>query len=196
MAVSVGGGGRGQLNSEINVTPMVDVMLVLLVIFMVTAPLLNTGVEVDLPQTNTKPVKDPKGKPTLSITRDFALYIGGEKIEWAGLDAALKARGKMDELQIEADKDLPYAVVVTAMAVAQQAGVGKLQLLSDPGASLDLKALDTGHVERGAPLAPGEQPAPATGQPLPDQPAQDQPAQGKPASGQPAQGQPAQGATR
>jgi hypothetical protein len=68
------------------------------------------------------------------------------------------------------------------MAVAQQAGVGKLQLLSDPGASLDLSALDTGHVERGAPLAPGDQPAPATGQPV------QEPAQGRPATGQPAQG--------
>jgi biopolymer transport protein TolR len=153
MAVSSGGGGRGQLNSEINVTPLVDVMLVLLVIFMITAPLLNTGVEVDLPETNTKPVKDPKGKPTLSITKQYELYIAGQKVEWGRLAETLRATGKMDELQIEADKDLPYAVVMTAMAVAQQAGVGKLQLLSDPGAQLDLKALDTGQ------MAPGTEPA-------------------------------------
>jgi biopolymer transport protein TolR len=168
MAMSGGGGGMGQLNSEINVTPLVDVMLVLLVIFMITAPLLNTGVEVDLPETHTKAIKDPKGKPTLSITKEYALFLGGDKVEWGKLAEALRGRGQMDELQIEADKDLPYAVVVTAMAVAQQAGVGKLQLLSDPGASLDLKALDTGQLERGAPLEPGEQPAPATGQPLPE----------------------------
>jgi biopolymer transport protein TolR len=169
MAMSGGGdAGRGQLNSEINVTPMVDVMLVLLVIFMITAPLLNTGVEVDLPDTNTKPVKDPKGKPTLSITRELGLFIGGERVEWSGLADALRGRGQMDELQIEADKDLPYAVVVTAMAVAQQAGVGKLQLLSDPGAQLDLRALDSGEVERGTPedavVPPGGQP-PAGAQP-------------------------------
>jgi biopolymer transport protein TolR len=168
MAMSSGGGGRGQLNSEINVTPMVDVMLVLLVIFMVTAPLLNTGVEVDLPETNTKPIKDPKGKPTLSITREYVLYLGGDQVAWAKLAETLRASGQMEELQIEADKDLPYSVVVTAMAVAQQAGVGKLQLLSDPGASLDLSSLDSGQVERGAPLAPGEQPAPGTGQPQPE----------------------------
>ncbi len=103
MAMSAGGGsggGRGQLNSEINVTPMVDVMLVLLVIFMVTAPLLNTGVEVDLPETNTKPIKDPKGKPTLSITKQYELYIGGEKIPWAQLAQNLRGRGQMPELQI------------------------------------------------------------------------------------------------
>jgi len=149
MAMSSGDGGRGQLNSEINVTPMVDVMLVLLVIFMITAPLLNTGVEVDLPETNTKPIKDPKGKPTLSITKQYELYIGGEKVEWAKLAEAIKQRGRLDELQIEADKDLPYAVVVTAMAVAQEAGVGKLQLLSDPGAALDLRALDSGKMAGG-----------------------------------------------
>ncbi len=165
MAISSSGGGRGQLNSEINVTPMVDVMLVLLVIFMVTAPLLNTGVEVDLPDTHTKPIQDPKGKPTLSITREYQLFIGGEQVAWASLAQELRARGQMDELQIEADKDLPYSVVVTAMAVAQQAGVGKLQLMSDPGAALDLSALDSGQVARGAPLAPGQEPAPATGQP-------------------------------
>ena len=160
MAMSVGGGGaggggRGQLNSEINVTPMVDVMLVLLVIFMVTAPLLNTGVEVDLPETNTKPLKDPKGKPTLSITKEYQLFIAGKQIEWAGLRDALAALPDTKELQIEADAALPYAVVVTAMAVAQEAGVGKLQMLSDPGAQLDLRSLDTGEIKAGAPPAGG-----------------------------------------
>ena len=159
-----GGGGRGQLNSEINVTPMVDVMLVLLVIFMVTAPLLNTGVEVDLPETNTKPIKDPKGKPTLSITKQYELFIGGEKIPWAQLAQNLRGRGQMPELQIEADKDLPYGVVVTAMAVAQEAGVGRLSLLSDPGAQLDLEGLDAGKLSAddgagSAPAAPPGQPA-------------------------------------
>ena len=166
MAISSSSGGRGQLNSEINVTPLVDVMLVLLVIFMITAPLLNTGVEVDLPETNTKPVVDPKGKPTLSITKKYELYIGGQKLPWAGLANALRARGRLDELQIEADKDLPYAVVMTAMAVAQQAGVGKLQLLSDPGAQLDLAALDSGQVAAGpagAPPARTAAPQPAGG---------------------------------
>jgi biopolymer transport protein TolR len=164
---SSGGGGRGQLNSEINVTPLVDVMLVLLVIFMITAPLLNTGVEVDLPETNTKPITDPKGKPTLSITRAYELYIGGDKVEWSRLAETLRGRGQMDELQIEADKDLPYGVVVTAMAVAQQAGVGKLQLLSDPGAQLDLRSLDAGKIGQGQEAAPGQAPAgqPAAGQP-------------------------------
>jgi biopolymer transport protein TolR len=169
MAVSGGGnGGRGQLNSEINVTPMVDVMLVLLVIFMITAPLLNTGVEVDLPDTTTKPIKDPKGKPTLSISKTYELYMAGEKVAWAKLAETLRASGNLAELQIEADKDLPYAVVVTAMAVAQQAGVGKLQLLSDPGANLDLGALDTGKMEG---VVPGSEPAETQPPAAPAQPA-------------------------
>jgi len=181
MAMSSGGdAGRGQLNSEINVTPMVDVMLVLLVIFMITAPLLNTGVEIDLPETNTKPIKDPKGKPTLSISREYQLWMGGEQIPWSQLAERLRGQGQMPELQIEADKDLPYSVVVTAMAVAQQAGVGKLQLVSDPGAELDLKSLDTGQLERGAPLEPGEKP-PAATPPPPAAPAAAPP--GQPAAG-------------
>ena len=161
MAVSSSGGGRGQLNSEINVTPLVDVMLVLLVIFMITAPLLNTGVEVDLPETNTKPIKDPKGKPTLSISKQYEVFFDGQKVSWAQVGATLRARGQMPELQIEADKDLPYGVVVTAMAVAQEAGVGKLQLLSDPGAQLDLSALDSGK------MAPGQAAPAGAGQPAP-----------------------------
>ncbi|HTE50993.1 MAG TPA: biopolymer transporter ExbD, partial [Kofleriaceae bacterium] len=123
----------------------------------------NTGVEVDLPETNTQPVKDPKGKPTLSITKQYELFIGGEKIAWNKLAENLKARGEMPELQIEADKDLPYGVVVTAMAVAQEAGVGKLQLLSDPTAQLDLGSLDSGKLApspaAGEPPAAGAQPA-------------------------------------
>jgi biopolymer transport protein TolR len=158
MAISSSGGGRGQLNSEINVTPMVDVMLVLLVIFMVTAPLLTTGVEVNLPKTDTKPMKDPEGKPTLSITRTNKLYIGGQEVKWAKLAEALRALEPLPELQIEADKDLPYGVVVTAMAVAQEAGVGTLQLLSDPGARIDLQTLDSGQVETEEPGLEGPPP--------------------------------------
>jgi biopolymer transport protein TolR len=129
---------------------------------MVTAPLLNTGVEVDLPETNTKPVKDPKGKPTLSITKKYELFIGADQLEWATLAEALRARGQMDELQIAADKELPYAVVMTAMAIAQEAGVGKLQLVSDPGAQLDLKSLDSGKMAEGS-TAGGEASQPEAG---------------------------------
>lgn len=138
-------GGSGQLNSEINVTPLVDVMLVLLVVFMITAPMLNTGVDIDLPDTQAKNIEDPDGALTLSIGKGRKILLGGEPVTWKTLADALHKNDRVQtekELYIEADKDLPYAVVVTAMAVAQEAGVTKLQMLTDPDADLDLASLD------------------------------------------------------
>src|SRR5262245_31673522 len=119
-----GGGGDGELNSEINVTPMVDVMLVLLIIFMITAPMMNTGVDLDLPAVTAKNIEDPEGKLVMSIGPDRSLKLGGTAIKWGELEAKLKANDRVQkesELYIEADKNLPYEVVITAMAVAKNA---------------------------------------------------------------------------
>jgi biopolymer transport protein TolR len=153
MSGGSGGGGGQQLNSEINVTPLVDVMLVLLVIFMVTAPMLTTGVDIDLPQTTAPAVEDPTGQATLSIQDNRQLYLSGKPIRWADLKTELEGSNQVQskkELYVEAAKDLPYGVVVTAMAVARQAGVVKLQMLTDAAAELDLGELD----KVGAPTAP------------------------------------------
>ncbi len=149
MAMTTGGGGRGgnDLNAEINVTPLVDVMLVLLVIYMITAPLLNRGVDLDLPDTHAPPIKDPKGKPTLAITPQGALLFDGKPIKWVDLQSTLKADTRIQEkgeIQIQADKKLPYYVVVNAMAVAQVAGASKPQLLTDSAETLDLQRYDQG----------------------------------------------------
>lgn len=144
MAMS-SGDDSGGLNSEINVTPLVDVMLVLLVIFMITAPMMNTGVNIDLPETNAVVEEDPEGRLTLSIGKERQLYLGATPVHWAELEGKLRANERVQkekELYIEADKDLPYAVVVTAMAAAQQAGVVKLQMRTDPNANLDYGELD------------------------------------------------------
>jgi biopolymer transport protein TolR len=143
MGMSLGGGGS--LNSEINVTPLVDVMLVLLVVFMVTAPMLSTGVDIDLPETQAATIEDPDGALILSIGLGNKLFLGAKAISWSGLKKELEESERVQaekELYIEAHKDLPYAVVVTAMAVAQGAGVTKLQMLTDASAELDLAALD------------------------------------------------------
>ena len=144
MGMSLGGGGGG-LNSEINVTPLVDVMLVLLVVFMVTAPMLNTGVDIDLPETQAANVEDPDGALTLSISKSGELFLGARQITWVDLQGELAESERVQsekELYIEADKNLPYSVVVTAMAVAQSAGVTKLQMLTDSSAQLPLENLD------------------------------------------------------
>ncbi len=142
-----GGQKRGSLNAEINVTPMVDVMLVLLVIFMITATTMDSSaVDLDLPQTNAAVADDPEGKLTLSIDKNKRLFLGQTQVTWVDLEAKLRANERVQkekELYIEADKDLPYAVVVTAMAAAQQAGVSKLQMRTDPAANLDYTSLDT-----------------------------------------------------
>ncbi len=143
-----GGQQRGSLNSEINVTPMVDVMLVLLVIFMITATTLaNSAVDLDLPETSAETIDDPKGRLTLSIDRNQRLFLGETPVTWVDLETKLKANERVQkekELYIEAHKDLPYSVIVTAMAAAQQAGVAKLQMRTDQNANLDYTALDQG----------------------------------------------------
>lgn len=143
MAMKTGGGD--ELNSEINVTPMVDVMLVLLVIFMVTAPMMNTGVDLDLPQVTAQKLEDPEGKLVLSITKDRKLFLGGSEVKWTELELKISTNDKVKKekmLHIEAAATLPYAVVVTAMAVAKDAGVAKVLLLTDPTTNMKLDELE------------------------------------------------------
>jgi biopolymer transport protein TolR len=138
-------GGDGELNSEINVTPMVDVMLVLLIIFMITAPMMNTGVSLDLPQVTAQNVEDPEGKLVLSIAKNDKIFLGGTQVTWKDLEAKLKANERVQKesaLYIEADTNLPYGVVVTAMAIAKNSGVAKVMMLTDPTQDLKLDELD------------------------------------------------------
>jgi biopolymer transport protein TolR len=130
-----GGGGRRSLNSEINVTPMLDVLLVLLIVFMVTAPMLQTGVDLELPQAEASVIQDEEGKLILSIDKAGILYLGQTKVPWEELEAKLSSNAKVKadgELYIEADKNLPYGTVLRSMAIARKAGVIKLMMLTDP----------------------------------------------------------------
>jgi biopolymer transport protein TolR len=139
------GGGGDDLNAEINVTPLVDVMLVLLIIFMITAPMMNTGVDLDLPQVTAQNVEDPEGKLVLSIAKNDRVFLGGTQVTWKELEAKLKSNERVKKesaLYIEADTNLPYGVVVTAMAIAKNAGVSKVMMLTDPTQDLKLEELD------------------------------------------------------
>jgi biopolymer transport protein TolR len=132
--MAMSSGGDGELNSEINVTPLVDVMLVLLIIFMITAPMMNTGVDLDLPQVTAKNIEDPEGKLVLSIDKAQKIHLGGTSITWQDLQTKLKANERVQkesELYIEADQTLPYGIVITAMAVAKNAGVTKVMMLTE-----------------------------------------------------------------
>jgi biopolymer transport protein TolR len=145
MAMKSGSGGD-ELNSEINVTPFVDVMLVLLVIFMITAPMMNnTGVDLQLPQVAAKNIDDPEGKLVLSIKKTHEIFLGGTAVTWQDLETKLKANDRVKKeaaLYIEADTNLAYGVVLTAMAVAKTAGVEKVMMLTDPGDQFKLSDLD------------------------------------------------------
>jgi biopolymer transport protein TolR len=146
MGMKAGGSGGDELNSEINVTPFVDVMLVLLIIFMSTAPMMNnTGVDLQLPAVAAKNIDDPEGKLVLSIKKTNEIFLGGTPITWQDLEAKLKANERVKKegaLYIEADTNLAYGVVITAMAVAKNAGVEKVMMLTDPTDQIKLSDLD------------------------------------------------------
>ncbi len=141
MALSSGGGGRQTL-TEINVTPLVDVMLVLLIVFMVTAPLIQQGVEVDLPDARAKPVKAEEQKLVLSIKGDRTLWLGtsqdAARIGFDDLESKLRANVRVQkdhELYLMADKALPYGYVVDVMATMQRAGVVNVGMITNPSPS-------------------------------------------------------------
>jgi biopolymer transport protein TolR len=150
MGMSAGKGSDG-MNSEINVTPLVDVMLVLLIIFMVTAPMLQTGVDLELPQAEASAVPDEEGKLILSIDKKGDAFLGNTPVKWDELEVKLSSNAKVQaerELYLEADKNLPYGLVLNAMALAKKAGVTKLMMMTDP---ID----ETGHGMTPETMAPG-----------------------------------------
>jgi len=121
--------------SEINVTPMVDVMLVLLIIFMVTAPLIQKGVKVDLPEAKAAPVEASEKKLVLSVDSKARVFLGDVEVPLDDLEEKLKSNAKAQadkEIFLHADKTLPYGVVVEVMAAAQRAGIGNLGMITDP----------------------------------------------------------------
>jgi biopolymer transport protein TolR len=134
MSSEKGTPGRTTL-SEINVTPMVDVMLVLLVIFMVTAPLIQQGVKVNLPQTRAAPVEATEKKVVLSIDRSKRVFIGEAEVPLSELEQKLKTNSKVQadkQVYLHADKDITYGLVIEVMAAAQRAGIKDLGMITDP----------------------------------------------------------------
>ena len=133
MGASLRGGANRPL-SEINVTPFVDVMLVLLIIFMVTAPMMQQGVDVELPKTTTQPMKVKDEPLILTIKKDGRLFLGKQEIPQAELQKKLEAifegtDGK--ELYLRADQAVPYGTVAKAMASAREAGATKLGMVTE-----------------------------------------------------------------
>lgn len=120
--------------AEINVIPLVDVMLVLLVIFMVTAPMLYRGMDIKLPTSTSNTIK-PEERIVLTIERDQKLYLDKDPIGLAQLEDRLKAvRQRNAEVSVflRADRDVPYGTVIQVMDGVKKAGIEKLGMVTDP----------------------------------------------------------------
>ena len=158
MAVTVGNGrGSGRPGSryrpmaDINVTPLVDVMLVLLVVFMVTAPLLTVGVPVDLPQTQAPPINEPKEPTVITVNKEGAIFIQDTSIPIDSLVAKLQAVTNSNPdavLYVRGDKDINYGKVLEVMSLISNAGFHKVSLVAEAP-------------KGGASAAPVSPPAPA-----------------------------------
>jgi biopolymer transport protein ExbD len=123
--------------AEINMVPLIDVMLVLLVIFILTAPLLTNAVKINLPQASSHENQPPPRRIEIALTPDAQIFINGEKIANDTLAERLRtisnpAAGDTPELQLRADKATPYEAVAKIMAAASQAGLSKIAFISQP----------------------------------------------------------------
>jgi biopolymer transport protein TolR len=130
-----GNENKKRFMSDINVTPFVDVMLVLLIIFMVTAPLMIQGVEVTLPQTTAKEIKTPEDPLILTVNKEGEISLERHIIELEDLEAKLKTISEYrtdKEVLLRADKDLPYGFVLKVVAAAKKAGIEKLGMITEP----------------------------------------------------------------
>lgn len=121
--------------SEINIIPLVDIMLVLLIIFMITAPMMQHGMNVDVPKLTTKPLPAKDEPQILSITKDQRLVLNEKKIEIKDLKPAIQflfSNRKDKEIFLKADKDVPYGFVVTCMGLIREAGVERINIVTKP----------------------------------------------------------------
>ena len=154
------GAGRGRYRplAEINVTPLVDVMLVLLIIFMVTAPLMTSGVSVDLPKANATPLNSDSEPLTVSINAQGGIYLQDQQVELPELVTKLQALAKDNperRIFVRGDKDLAYGRIMEVMGTITQGGFTKVALLAEQTAGPPSPA-------SAAPTAPAGGAKPAT----------------------------------
>jgi biopolymer transport protein TolR len=128
-------GNEKRFMSDINVTPLVDVMLVLLIIFMVTAPMMMQGVEVNLPQTTAKSIKTPEDPLILTINKKREIFLEDQVIKMDELETKVKTIFKYrrdKQVLLRADKEVPYGFVIKVIAGVKRAGIDKLGMVTEP----------------------------------------------------------------
>ena len=130
-----GGVGKGRFMGEINVVPLVDVMLVLLIIFMVTAPMMIQGMDVNLPKTDSGALKQSDELLILSVTKDGKVYLDEFAVDIPRLAGQLEnimQRKPQTRVYLRADRDVPYGVVVKVLAQTRKAGIANLGMVTEP----------------------------------------------------------------
>ncbi len=119
--------------SEINVVPLVDVMLVLLIIFMITAPMMQQGMSIELPKVTTKPLPSKEDVQVLTVTKDQAVILNEKKLQLSELKPAIQLlfTNRSDkEIFLRADSRVPYGFIVTCMGLIREAGVAKINIVT------------------------------------------------------------------
>ena len=135
MAVDASSSREAATISQINVTPLVDVMLVLLVIFMVTAPIIQQGVQVNLPQTKSSAIPGAEEPLIVTVAKNGKVYLNDNVVTLAELGTKLQAIKKLQadkQVYLRADQDVRYGLVMKAIAEIKQAGIEKLGMVSRP----------------------------------------------------------------
>ncbi len=130
-----GSAGNNRAMSDINVTPLVDVILVLLIIFMVTAPMMQQGIDVDLPQTTSRPIEGQEERIVITINSKREIFINQQKVDALLLRRRLEqstATRLNREVLLRADRSVPYGFVVQTMAEIKNAGIEKLGMVTEP----------------------------------------------------------------
>jgi len=145
MGASIGGGNsrrnrrnRGQRFAEINITPMVDVMLVLLIIFMVAAPMMTSGVTVDLPKSNASPIAGQDEPLTVSITASGQVFVQKTEVPLNALQEKLKAivgEKKDTRVFVRGDKNVDYGKIMQVVGELNTVGLHKIALITDAGSA-------------------------------------------------------------
>ena len=135
MAISSGGGDSDEVLSEINITPMVDVMLVLLVVFIITAPMMTNAIKVNLPDTDvTVQIEEPKKPVVVSIDEQGRIYLDKDEYSLDVIESELASRKALDSeirLNLNADETVPYGMVAKLMVLIEKAGIQKLSFITE-----------------------------------------------------------------
>ncbi len=139
MAFQNGESKFGSTMAEINITPLVDVMLVLLIIFMITAPLMMEGIKVDLPSATTQAIKTEKDEVVLTVNKTGELFLQGDKTAYNTVNlgdklAELYKNKEKKDIFLRADKTVSYGIVVQVMAACKNAGIERVGMITEPEA--------------------------------------------------------------